>query len=195
MKKILLIALSTLSLLILQVDPVYSQDIYTDIVGKKMSFFKKLEEKNNGKLYETDGDIIIPGGMAMPIMYRRVQKDKPDLIVNYVFTEKDSLIHTVEYEWDVTNYGDQKASVKPLVMQKAFIQKYNELLKLLTARYGASTSKGELADFLKGDGPEELSKSDSWVTKENTAIELYAFKSSEYKPVFKIKLYVSPKNS
>ncbi|TKC57604.1 hypothetical protein FBD94_20195 [Pedobacter hiemivivus] len=182
MKKILLVTLSILSILLLQVDVVLSQEIYTDIAGKKMSFFKKLERKNKGEVYQTDGDIIIPGGMAMPIMYRRAQKDMPDLIVNYVFTEKDSLMHTVEYEWDVQN-------------QKAFVNKYNELLNLLTARYGASVSKGELADFLKVDGSKKLSKSDRWSTKENAEVELYAFRSKEYNPVYKIRLYVSPKRS
>ena len=56
MKKILQIALW---LLLLQFDTAFSQEIYTDIAGKKMSFFKKLEEKNTGKVYNTDGDVII----------------------------------------------------------------------------------------------------------------------------------------
>lgn len=159
-----------------------------------MSFFKKLEEKNKGKVYQTDGDIIIPGGMAMPIMYRRMQKDMPDLIVNYVFTEKDSIMHTVEYEWDLRNYSGQ-VDIKPLEFQKDFVKKYNELLRLLTARYGLSESKGELADFLKVGDSKELSKSDRWSTKENTDLHLYIFRSHKYKPVFKIRLYVSPKRN
>lgn len=195
MKKTVLASLSILSLLLLQVDVVFSQEIYTDIAGKKMSFFKKLEEKNKGKVYQTDGDIIIPGGMAMPIMYRRAQKDMPDLIVNYVFSEKDSVMHTVEYQWDVRNYKDKHTDEVPSAFQKDFVKKYGELLNLLTARYGVSVSKGELADFLKEEDSKKLNKSDRWSTKENTEVELYAFRSHEYKPVLKIRLYISPKRN
>lgn len=194
MKKIVLASLSILSLSLLQVD-VFSQEIYTDIAGKKMSFFKKLEEKNKGKVYQTDGDIIIPGGMAMPIMYRRAQKDMPDLIVNYVFREKDSVMHTVEYQWDVRNYKDKHTDEVPSAFQKDFVKKYKELLNLLTARYGVSESKGELADFLKVEDSKKLNKSDRWSTKENTEVELYTFRSHQYKPVLKIRLYISPKRN
>lgn len=194
MKKTVLASLSILSLLLLQVDVVFSQEIYTDIAGKKMSFFKKLEEKNKGKVYQTDGDIIIPGGMAMPIMYRRAQKDMPDLIVNYVFREKDSVMHTVEYQWDVRNYKDKHTDEVPSAFQKDFVKKYNELLRLLTARYGVSESNGELNDFLKVYDLKK-NKSDRWSTKENTEVALYAFRSHTYKPVLKIKLYISPKRN
>jgi hypothetical protein len=190
MNRILIMALS---LSIFQAGIASAQEINTDIVGKKMSFFKKLEAKNKGKVYETDGDIIIPGGMAMPIMYRRVQKEMPDLIVNYVFTKKDSLMHTVAYTWDLSNYGNTLENIKPLTYQKAFVKKYIELLTLLTAKYGASESKGTLEDFLKNNNPKELKKSDKWVTRENTEVYLYTFKSHQYKPVFKISLYISPK--
>jgi len=195
MKKILLVSLSILSLLLLQVDVVLSQEVYTDIAGKKMGFFKKLEAKNKGEVYQTDGDVIIPGGMAMPVMYRRAQKDMPDLIVNYVFTEKDSVMHTVEYQWDVRNYKDKHTDEVPSAFRKDFVKKYNELLRLLTARYGVSESKGDLADFLKPFDLKKLNKSDRWSTKENTEVELYAFRTHEYKPVFKIRLYVSPKRN
>ncbi|WP_316820822.1 hypothetical protein [Pedobacter gandavensis] len=181
----------TLCLLLLNIDVVLCQEINTDIVGKKMSFFEKLEKKYNGKVYETDGDVIIPGGMATPIMYKRVQKGMPDLIVNYVFTEKDSLMHTVEYEWDVSNYFD-KVDDTSSMFRNAFVKKYSELLTLLSSRYGTSKPKGELADFFKIDAPKKLSKSDRWITNENTEVKLYAFGSQDYKSLFKIHIYVSP---
>lgn len=187
--------LSTLCLLIFLGNVVYAQDIFTDISGKKMSFFKELEKKNKGKVYQKDGDIIIPGGMAMPIMYRRVQKDMQDLIVNYVFTEKDSIMHTVDYLWDVRNYNDKDIEETPSAFIKDFVKKYQELLSLLTARYGVSTSIGNLDDFLYVDDMKKLNKSDRWSTKENTEVVLYTFRTHQYKPVFKIRLYVSPKRN
>lgn len=56
-----------LILLLSQIAIAFSQENNTDITGKKMSDFIRLETKLKGKAYQKGCDIIIPGGMEMPI--------------------------------------------------------------------------------------------------------------------------------
>lgn len=170
-----------LFLLFFQLEKVSSQDLDLDITGKTIHHFVKLEEKLKSKVYQTDGDIVLPSGMAMPIMYRRAEKNTPDLIVNYIFNATDSLIHQINYSWDPRNFEKGEASPKLVTFDQQLIKKYNELLTALTAKYGVSESKGELTDLKKIESNTGLTRSDSWITKERVKIELSIILSNHYK--------------
>lgn len=193
MKRILFI---TLYLGIFQGRVAFSQ-INTDIVGKKISYFKKFEEKINSKIHVSDNDMIIPMGISRPIEYRRPEIGIPDLIVNYTFTTKDSLTYQIEYEWDSENFEGGKNNIKPVEYDKALIKKYNELEKYLNGKYGRADVSGGLNDLSKIETQAGLRRNDRWLSKD-TEIYLYTILSNRYIPIdekteiptHKIALYV-----
>ena len=186
---------------IFQSETALSQELQFDLSGKKMSDYANLEKKLKGKVYEPDGDIIIPSGMAMPIKYRRQQKGIPDLIVTYTFTEKDSLMYQIAYDWDPRNFVDGDATPQTIAFDQLLIKKYNELLTSLTANFGASKSKGELTDLAKIETDSGLSRSDTFTTKNLETIYMSIIMSNHYKfngtgkglPLHILQVYVNQK--
>ncbi len=149
------------------------QEIPTSIHGKKMKTFIDLEKKLGGKLYQPDADVVIPIEMDLPLTYRRTEKVIPDLLVTYTFGKQDSLMHSIEYEWDMINF-DPKQQIQSLDVQKAFIKKYLSLAAQLDQKLGKSEQKGDLNDLTKIDLKGGLTRSDSWTPNDTTYIRLYA---------------------
>lgn len=178
MKRLLLF---TCSLLLIQITSAFAQDISTDITGKKMADFIKIEKKLKGKIHTSENDIIIPGGMEAPVMYRRVQKGIPDLIVSYTFTKQDSSIHEVQYSWNPANFENADLSVQPISLDKMLVEKYIELLTALSKKYGPSKSEGDLTDLQKIDSATGLERSDAWVTKDLTNVRMSIILANQYK--------------
>jgi len=175
----------------------FSQSIHPELIGKKMSAAIKLEQKMKAKVYTSDEDIIVPGGMAVPIRYIRPEKNIPDLIIEYTFSEKDSIIRRIAYEWDVRNFEKTDHNVKPLTFDKALIFKYNSLYNFLTERYGAGMAKGDLSALAKIEEPDGLNRSDTWMISGQLDVSLYTALSNYYKqegalthiPTHRIRLY------
>ncbi len=193
-----LLSLSTIFIIAVSSFHAIGQEIPTNIHGKKMKTFINLENKLGGKLYQPDGDIVIPAGMDFPLTYRRTEKDIPDLLVTYTFGKQDSLMHSIEYEWDMINF-DRKQETQHLNIQKAFIKKYLSLVKQLDQKIGKSEQKGDLGDLAKIDLKGGLSRSDSWKPNDTTYISLYAIFSNyqeekgnvKIRPTNRIRLGIS----
>lgn len=179
----------------------FGQDITTDIYGKNMPSMIALENKLGSKLYQVDGDIVIPSGMAMPLTYRRMESGIPDLLVTYTFTKKDSLISRIEYEWDAINF-DKNGGKQSLETQKAFIKKYVTLEKELTKRYGGSIQKGDLKDLSQIDLKGGITQRNYWKPNDSLEVDLYSVFSNyqekngnvEIKPTNRIRIYVNKTN-
>ena len=179
----------------------FGQDITTDIYGKKMKDMLAIENKLGGKLFQTDGDIVVAKGMAMPLTYRRVESGIPDLLVTYTFAEKDSLISRVEYEWDAINF-DKNGGKQSLEVQQAFIKKYKLLENELTKKYGKSIQKDDLKDLSQIDLKGGLKQRNDWKPNDSLEVNLYAVFSNyqekkgevEIQPTNRIRIYVNKTN-
>lgn len=125
----------------------FAQDINIDLIGKKFSQAVKLEVKSKGKIYTSDDDIIIPGGMAAPITYTRAGKDVKEFLVEYTFSEKDSVIRRIEYIW---GKGNDKEVLK---------EKFEMFLKSLTEKYGKSAAVSQYQH--------------DWTTQDKMAVSIY----------------------
>lgn len=175
-----------------------AQDIFSEIHGKKMKVFIDLEKKQGGKLYQGEGDIIIPGGMAYPLTFRRTEHGIPDLLVTYTFSKVDSLVDGIEYEWDMINFDDSKKK-QTLNVQKAFIKKYELLVDQLIKKYGKSVQKGDLNELTKIDLKGGLTRDDQWKPNDSSEVSMYAVFSNfqeekgnvKIEPTNRIRLYVS----
>ena len=123
----------TLFLLILAVYtlPGFAQEINPTLIGKKFTAAISLEEKLKAKVYTSDDDIIIPGGMAAPIVYIRPNGSHENFYIQYTFSEQDSVIQHIEYRW-----GDDND-------KKHLISKYELFLKSFNKRYGKAEAVGE----------------------------------------------------
>lgn len=154
-----------------------AQEISTEIHGKKMKTFADIEKKLHGKLYQGEGDIIIPGGMATPLTYRRTEKDIPDLLITYTFSQGDSLMNSIEYEWDVINFDKNKMK-QPLGKQKAFIKKYQLLVDQLNQKYGKSEQEGDLSDLTKIELKGGLKRNDKWKPNDSSVVYMYTVLSN-----------------
>lgn len=162
------------------------QEIPTRIHGEKMKSYIDYEIKLGSKRYQGQGDIIIPGGMAMPITYRRTEKGIPDLLVTYTFSIKDSLIDRIEYEWDMINF-ESGSKTQPLMVQKAFIKKYLSLVEQLNTKVGKSKQKGDLSDLSKIDVGGGLTRADVWDPNDTTHINMYSVFSNFHEEVGNLK--------
>lgn len=150
----------------------FAQEFATDIHEKKADSFIALEKKLNSKPYLGQKDIIIPQHMAEPLLYRRAEKNIPDLVVTYTFTQKDSLVNSIEYEWDMLNF-ERERKPQPLKVQQAFIKKYLLLADFYTKKYGKSDQNGELTDLSKLDQPHGLNRKDQWKPNDSTEVWLH----------------------
>ncbi|WP_316842600.1 hypothetical protein [Pedobacter gandavensis] len=163
-----------------------------------MKSFIDIEKRLGGKLYQGEGDIIIPGGMETPLTYRRTEQGIPDLLVTYTFSKVDSLVHSIDYEWDMINF-DRTKKKQPLNVQKAFIKKYQSLADQISTKHGNSEKKGELSDLTKIDLKAGLKRSDEWKPNDSSSVSLYAVFSNyseekeniKIQPTNRIWLYVT----
>lgn len=175
-----------------------AQQISTEIYGKRMKSFIDIEKKLGGKLYQREGDIIIPGGMETPLTYRRTEQGIPDLLVTYTFSQVDSLLHSIEYDWDMINFDGNKKQ-QPLNVQKAFIKKYQFLADQISTKYGNSEKTGELSDLTKIDLKGGLKRSDEWKPNDSSSVFLSAVFSNyleekeniKIQPTNYIRLYIT----
>lgn len=176
---------------------VFSQEIDTDIYNKKVSFFVEKEKMLKSELYDSGVTYMSLDGSAQPIIFRRKEKNIPDLLVEYSFSEKDSILNSVLYEWDVSNFEKGDHNVKTTDFNKRIIEKYNSLLGLISKKFGESRTEGSLEDLSKIDVKGGLKRKDTW-TKENIEIEMYTLISNFYQksgivtfsPAHRIRLYV-----
>jgi hypothetical protein len=176
----------------------FAQSVNPDLLGKKMAFAIKQEQQLKSEIYNSDEDMIIPGGMAIPVRFIRVEKDIPNLIVQYIFSEKDSIIRKIEYEWDVRNFDKSDHNVKPLAFNKALIERYNNLVAFFTKKFGAGTTKGDLSDLTKIEALGGLTRTDKW-NNGQVDVLMHTVISNHYEataygasiPTHRIRVYLS----
>jgi hypothetical protein len=176
----------------------FAQSVNPDLLGKKISLAIKQEQQLKSEIYTNDEDIIIAGGMAIPVRFIRVEKDIPNLIVQYIFSEKDSIIRKIEYEWDVRNFDKSDHNVKPLAFNKALIERYNNLVTFFTKKYGAGAIKGDLSDLTKIEALGGLTRTDKW-NNGHVDVLMYTTISNHYEataygasiPTHRIRVYLS----
>jgi hypothetical protein len=145
-----------------------------------------------------ESDYISGKGVAQPLIFRRKEKDIPDLKTYYFFYNSDSTIHQILYEWDDNNFKRKEKNIKSPAEIKAFIEKYKALYSQIAERYGISESEGDLNDLSKIETG-DFRKKDTWKTKDSTEIQLYTVLSSKYKrtgdititPTYRIRLYIN----
>jgi hypothetical protein len=177
----------------------FAQIVHPDLIGKKIAVAIKQEQQLKSKTYTNDEDIIIAGGMAMPVRFIRVEKNIPNLIVQYIFSEKDSIIREIEYEWDVRNFDKSDHIVKPISFDKALIERYNSLLAYFTKKYGPGTAKGDLTDLTRIDSLGGLSRTDKWNANGQVDVLMYTAISNYYRsqpyvttiPTHRIRVYLA----
>jgi hypothetical protein len=193
MKKIIVF-----SFLLFTFNTIFSQEISTEIQGKKIGYFVTLENKLHSELFNTGETYMSLDDSAQPIIYKRKEKEIPDLLVQYSFSKKDSIINEVLYEWDVYNFEKNDNNVKSVKFNKALIEKYNYLLKMLTNKYGKSKTKGNLDNIEDIETDEGLNRSDDWKPNDSLEIQMYTVISNYYKkvgfvttnPTHRIRLYL-----
>ncbi len=177
----------------------FAQSVNPDLIGKKMAAAIKQEQQLKSKIYKGDGDILIPGGMAFPIRYIRTEKNIPNLIVQYTFSEKDSIINNIEYEWDLRNFEKSDHNVKPISFDKALIKRYNNLLTYFTKKYGTGITKGDLTNLAKIDSLGGLTRTDRWDANDQVDVLMYTAISNHHQaishgariPTHRIRVYIS----
>lgn len=177
----------------------FSQEISTEIQGKKIGYFVSLEKKLKSELYNTGQTYMSLDDSAQPIIYKRKEKEIPDLLVQYSFSKKDSIINEVLYEWDVYNFEKNDNNVKPEKFNKALIEKYKNLLKTLTNKYGESKTEGNIDNLKDIETYKGLNRKDTWKPNDSLEIVMYTAISNYYKkegfvttnPTHRIRLYIT----
>lgn len=186
------------SFLIFQFNITFSQEISTEIQGKKIGYFVSLEKKLKSELFNNGQTYMSLDDSAQPIIYKRKEKEIPDLLVQYSFSKNDSIINEVLYEWDVYNFEKNDNNVKSEKFNKALIEKYKNLLKTLTNKYGESKAEGSLDNLKDIESNKGLNRKDTWKPNDSLEIVMYTAISNYYKkegfvttnPTHRIRLYI-----
>jgi hypothetical protein len=197
MKRIAFITLSLL--LILNVGYSQKSFIELDIHGKKIDYFRNLEQELGSTKFSSDQTYISSGNVAQPEIFLRKEKNLPDLLVYYTYFKNDSTISEINYEWDVYNFDKKDNNIKSLDFEKNLITKYNSIIEIISARFGESEVKGSLNDLSKINTNEGLKRSDVWKPSDSLKIYAYTTISNYFKkdgfvtvnPTHRIRLYVS----
>ena len=175
-----------------------AQEFGFNIHNTSLDKYLEMEQKLKSERIPTTSNHISLNGDAQPIEYKRKEKDIPDLMVYYFFKEKDSTMSYVLYEWDVYNFDQKENNKKPKKFQKALIEKYSTLEKMITELYGKATIEGSLSDLNQIDKKGGLKKGNTWNPNDSTEIEMYTAISNFYEkqgmvtrnPTHRIRLYV-----
>lgn len=174
------------------------QNIELELNDKKVDYFIKLEKKLGSKPYESNSDYISPGDVAQPVIFRRKENNIPDLLVYYTFRKSDSIVTTIEYEWDIYNFEKEDNNKKSPEFEKNLISKYNEVVSFISAKYGKGETKGNLDDLSKINSPEGLKRGDNWKPTDSLEIDMYTTISNYYSkngmvttnPTHRIRVYI-----
>lgn len=193
MKQSLLIAL-----ILIQSNITFSQEISTEIHGKKIDYFIKIEKKLKSELFDSGQTYLSMDGSAQPIIYKRKEKNIPDLLVQYSFSKKDSIINEVLYEWDVYNFEKRDNNQKSEKSEKSLIEKYNNLKKTITNKLGQPETKNNYSNLAKYKQKLFFEENSNWRPNDSTEIVMYATVSNYYEkngavtinPTHKIRLYI-----
>ncbi|MXV14782.1 hypothetical protein [Hufsiella ginkgonis] len=177
---------------------VFAQDVLPDVHGQKLAGLLKAEQKAGGELFTLKTTFIPESGVAQPFVFRRKQRNLPDLLIYYFFFKRDSAIRYVLYEWDGANFGgyDAKAPAPPATVT-AFLNKYNELATRITRTYGIGKTEGDLTGLSKNPAG-RYQRSDEWKPNDSTRVLLSSVLSGKYEkrgnteeiPAYRIRLYL-----
>lgn len=137
-------------------------------------------------------------GSAQPIIYRRKEKNIPDLLVQYSFSKKDSIINNVLYEWDTYNFEKQNNNQKTEKFEKSLIEKYKTLKKYLINKFGQPETKNNYSNLAKYEQKNFFEENSNWKPNDSIEIEMYAIVSNHFEnkgsitinPTHRIRLYV-----
>lgn len=193
MKKIIFLAL-----VVFQFNQIFSQEILTEIQGKKIEYFIKIEKNLKSELHDSGETYLSMDDSAQPIIYKRKEKNIPDLLVQYFFSKKDSIINKVLYEWDVYNFEKLDNNQKSEKFEKSLIEKYNNLKKNITNKFGEPETKNNYSNLAKYKQKLFFEESSNWKPNDSTEIEMYTTVSNHYKkngsvtinPTHRIRLYI-----
>jgi hypothetical protein len=193
MKNILILAF-----IFLNINQIIAQEIITEIRAKKVSYFINIENKLKSELFDTNQTYMSMDDSAQPIIYRRKEKNIPDLLVHYSFSKKDSIINNVLYEWDAYNFEKQDNNQKTENFEKSLIEKYKNLKKSLINKFGQPETKNNYSNLAKYEQKNFFEENSNWKPNDSTEIEMYAVVSNHYEnkgavtinPTHRIRLYI-----
>lgn len=176
----------------------FGQNINYEINKTILKEYLLLEEKTGSELFYSNSRYYSSNGDAQPIEYLRKETLIPNLKVYYFFKEKDSVMSYVLYEWDVNNFEDGDNNKKSESFQKALIQKYQDLKKDISNKFGEPVVKKNYSNISRLDPENVFEENSKWNSNENIEIELYSTVSNFYKkegfmtinPVHRIRLYI-----
>jgi hypothetical protein len=177
----------------------YAQAIELNVRQTKLNDLIAAEKKLGGIPQENKARHLLPGGVAQPLLYKRLQKNIPDLLVYYFYLQKDSSIYYILYEWDESNFTGYRENAKKTTKEvKHFIQEYRNLRSYISEKFGESQHSGNLDDISlidKGD----FKPSDKWKSNDSISVDLSMVLSHKFEkrdavttnPTYRIRLYVT----
>src|SRR5690554_279735 len=147
----------------------FSQNIHLDIKNKNINEFLKTEEKNGGIRLENTGTHYSYKPIEQPIIYKHKQHIIPNLLIEYSFFKRDSLMESIKYNWK----ADKSMNVTDSVFIQTMINKYDSLDKYITSKLGKGTSEANLTDLHLIDQRYGLEKTVKWFTPDSIEVRLY----------------------
>ena len=176
----------------------YCQELDLDIHERSLKEYIAIEESAGNERLPNTTNYVSNQGLAQPITYLRKEDVIPDLNVHYFFTEEDSVMSYINYEWDVSNFEEQDNNQKSKEFQEALINKYLGIKKEITEKYGSPEVKRNYSDISQLDSVNTYTESSNWAPNDSTEIEMYITASNYYEkkgaitinPTHRIRLYV-----
>jgi hypothetical protein len=168
-----------------------------DIKGKTLAYARGFEKAANGTPIELTITFLSGPHIGQPEVYRRKQQSLPDLLVYYFPNGTDSTLNQVLYEWDDTNFANNRDAIKqPLTALQPYIDHYLSIQKQAEAIFGKPETTGSLDDkALIETG--RFQRKDKF-NKDGVSIEMYIVLSNKQEtngivsimPTHRVRMYV-----
>jgi len=144
--------------------------ISTELDGKVAPYLV-MEQKMGSTNFPGKISLRKTTGKVQSLAFKRKENGIPDLLVTYTFTEKDSVLKGIDYEWNPI-YADSARKDMPKQIQKRMVKKYQELMLMFFSKLGKRDEIGDLRDLSHLDDLWGISQRNKWVYNDTTDIYL-----------------------
>lgn len=167
-------------LLVFSSSVVLAQNLEIDIHGRKLGYFIMIENKLKSEVFTSRHPFSSDPDLPPPVIYRRKEKNIPDLLVYYFYNGADSTINRIIYVWDTNNFPTDNLTDKKIAPKSraALVERYRRICRQVELKYGASKSSGNVKDLSKVNLT-SASRSDDWLPTDYTRITAYLHLSDE----------------
>ena len=158
----------------------YGQDLHFDLSKITLADLVEQETKLGSEPITIIGNVLGEHS-GNTLKFRRAQDQLPDLVVRYRFSKNDSILRSIQYEWDASTTDTGESQPKSVEYQGLLIGKFHQLEENLLQQFGPAVVKGDLTGWQETEEKGGVSQVNTWNLEDGTDIRLMIAISNFYR--------------